>query len=275
MDQLGAVDVRSKRHLRPGDGSTGACPASAGAAAVIGTYALQGWRTDDIIANSAALTAFFAVARLFASQIRTSAVRLEQARSEAVREGRALAEARERSVQLRLLHDHALQTLETIAGGRFRDLESVRAQARTEADQLERELNRVRSGPRTFAERLATICEAHLTEGLQVAVECPNGLIVEGPLADAFCGATNEALTNTRKHARTDEARIHVLTTSDSVVVTIVDAGAGFDRSVAGRGFGMNESIHRRMHDAGGQAHVESALGDGTRVTLTGPRWSP
>ncbi len=184
----------------------------------------------------------------------------------------ALAEARERSVQLRLLHDHALQTLETIASGRFRDIVSVRHRARTEAAQLDQELTRVEPGPATLADRLTAARRAHAAQGLRVDVECPAVLLLPDAVTDALCGAANEALTNVRKHAHTELARVRVVTAADGVVVTISDAGVGFDRTVAHKGFGMGESIDRRMYEVGGAAHVESAPAAGTSVTLRWPR---
>jgi signal transduction histidine kinase len=85
---------------------------------------------------------------------------------------------------------------------------------------------------------------------------------------DALCGAVTEALTNVRKHAGVDRASVTVRSAPGEVVVTIIDHGVGFDVSTSNGGFGMGESISRRMHDAGGNAIVESTTGAGTRVTL-------
>jgi hypothetical protein len=253
-------------------GVTRQAPAAVGAAAVIGVNAAQSPRAGDAVSNSAALAAFFGVSRLFASQIRMGAVRLEQARAEAVREGRRLAQARERSVQLRLLHDHALQTLETIASGRFSDFDSVRTSARAEATRLDRELSRVDAAGRSLAERLTDIVAAHSQQGLVVDLAGPDQPNVSEPLVQALCGATDEALTNVRKHASTSRASVAITAKDGLVVVTISDQGTGFDPTTVREGFGMGESIHRRMRDAGGSARTESSPDKGTRVTLIGPQ---
>ena len=246
-----------------------AAQAVAGAAAVIGAHATQCPRGADAMADSIALSAFFSVGRLFAAQARDTAVRLEQARARAEAEGRRLAQARERSIQLRVLHDHALQTLEMIASGRFTDLDLVRSHARAEAARLGRELNRTSAAAHSFADRLGAVLAEHT--GLLVEFECPDLPDISEPAIQAFCGATNEALTNVRKHAHANCVRVSVQNTDGILTVTIADKGVGFDQSAVRGGFGMRESIERRMRDAGGAARVESALGVGTRITLSRP----
>ncbi len=237
------------------------------AAAIIATYAAQN-RVGDAVANSAALAGFFGGSRMFADQIRGGAVRLEEARTEAVDEGRHLAETRERSVQLRLLHDHALQTLETIASGRFTDLESVLTRARAESQKLSDELSDRVAASRSFEQRLADLAAEHMAIGLVIDFDCPAAPTVPAGLANALYGATTEALTNVRKHAGVDHASVTLQVAGGEVIVTITDQGVGFDVTTANGGFGMGESIARRMRDAGGTAAVESTPGAGTRVTL-------
>jgi len=221
------------------------------------------------VADSVALSAFFSVGRLFAAQARDSAVRLEQARTRAEAEGRGLAQARERSVQLRVLHDHALQTLEMIASERFTDLDVIRSHARAEAARLDRELTRAGAAARSFAGRLGTVLAEHA--GLLIEFECPDQPDLSEPAIQAFCGATDEALTNVRKHAHASWVRVSVHHTDGILTVTIADKGVGFDPSATRGGFGMRESIGQRMRDAGGAARVESAPGAGTRITLSRP----
>jgi hypothetical protein len=212
-------------------GVTSAARAAAGAAAVIGAHATQSPRAGDAVADSTALAAFFSVSRLFAAQTRGSAVRLEQARARASAEGSRLAQARERSAQLRVLHDHALQTLETIASGRLTDLDLVRSHARAEAARLGRELTKPGVGARSFPDRLAAVLAEHA--GLLIEFECPELPDIPEPVIAAFCGATSEALTNARKHAYVDRARVTVNHAGGLLTVTIAEQGAGFDPSVA------------------------------------------
>jgi signal transduction histidine kinase len=250
-------------------GVASATRALAGAGGVIGANATQSRRAGDAIADAAALAAFFSVARLLATLTRASAVHLEQALGLASAEGHRLAQARERSVQLRMLHDHALQTLETIAGGRFTDLDLIRSYARTEAARLGRELKGTSAAAHSLADRLGAVLAEHA--GLHIEFGCPELPAIAEPVIQAFCGATDEALTNARKHAHADRARVTVHNAGGQLTVTIADQGAGFDQSVTPAGFGMRESIEQRMHDAGGTAHVVSALRAGTRVILSWP----
>ncbi|MGD0605757.1 MAG: ATP-binding protein [Streptosporangiaceae bacterium] len=250
-------------------GAASTAQALAGGAAVMGAHATQSRRAGDAVADSAALAAHFLVARLLAAQTRSSAVRLEQARGRAEAEGSRLAQARERSVQLRTLHDHALQTLETIASGRFTDLDMVRRHARAEAARLGRELSGADAAPQSFAGRLGTVLDEH--PGLLIEFECPDLHDVSEPVIAAFCGAAGEALTNVRKHAQATQVRVAVKNAGDSLTITIADKGVGFDPLMARGGFGMRESIERRMREAGGAARVESAPGAGTRITLEWP----
>jgi two-component sensor histidine kinase len=250
-------------------GVASAARAVAGAAAVIGAHATQCQRGGDAVADSVALSAFFSVGRLFATQARGSAVRLEQARARAEAEGRRLAQAHERSVQLRVLHDHALQTLEMIASERFTDLDLIRSHARAEAARLDRELTRAGAAAHSFADRLGTVLAEHA--GLLIEFECPDLPDLSEPAIQAFCGATDEALTNVRKHAHANWVRVTVHNTDGILTVTIADKGVGFDQSATRGGFGMRESIEQRMRDAGGAARVESAPGAGTRITLSRP----
>jgi anti-sigma regulatory factor (Ser/Thr protein kinase) len=250
-------------------GVASAAQAVAGAASVIAAHATQCPRRADAMADSIALSAFFSVGRLFAAQARGTAVRLEQARARAEAEGRRLAQARERSIQLRVLHDHALQTLEMIASGRFTDLDLVRSHAGAEAARLGRELNRTRAAAYSFADRLGAVLAEHT--GLLIEFECPDLPDISEPAIQAFCGATNEALTNVRKHAQANCVRVSAQDTDGTLTVTIADNGVGFDQSAVHGGFGMRESIERRMRDAGGAARVESAPGVGTRITLSRP----
>ena len=250
-------------------GAPSAARAVAGAAAVVAAHATQNRRVADAVADSVALAAFFAVAGLLAAQTRASAVRLEQARARAEAEGRRLAQERERSVQLRVLHDHALQTLAAIASGQCTDLGLVTSQARAEAARLRRELDRIGAASRSLADRLGAVLADH-TE-LLIDFECHDQPDAAEQVIQAFCGAADEALTNVRKHAQTRAVRVTAGKSDGTMTVRIADDGIGFDHSAAGEGFGMRESIKRRMRDVGGSALVESAPGAGTVITLSRP----
>jgi signal transduction histidine kinase len=232
---------------------------------------LQGPRAGDRVANGVAHAAFFGVAVGFAGHIRSGAVRLAEARQAAVREGESLGEARERAVQLRLLHDSAVQLLEAITSGRYRDHEALKKRAAREAAALHEELARPRLGVRTLSDLLAAEINDRVEGNLQVELSVEVTPRLPWPAALAMAGACGEALTNVAKHAGVIRARVNVRTEGEHVVLEVQDDGVGFDASATTRGFGTVHSIEQRMADAGGSAEIVSAAGAGTRVVARWP----
>ena len=88
--------------------------------------------------------------------------------------------------------------------------------------------------------------------------------------------ATNELLVNVVKHAGVEECQLRVEKEGDWVRVTVSDEGAGFDPSDMGParrlegGFGLF-SIKERMNGIGGRLEIESAPGEGSRLSLLAP----
>ena len=80
-----------------------------------------------------------------------------------------------------------------------------------------------------------------------------------------------EALINIRKHAQVNEAIIHLSREGEQVRISIEDQGQGFDlNQIKGEGvshFGL-QIIQERIEKVGGSLEIESAPGQGTRVTL-------
>ncbi len=86
-----------------------------------------------------------------------------------------------------------------------------------------------------------------------------------------------ELLFNVTKHAGVDEARVTLSRTGDDrVQLVVADAGRGFDpdrlahRPAEEATFGLF-SIQERLAYVGGHMALETAPGEGTRVTLTAP----
>jgi len=83
-----------------------------------------------------------------------------------------------------------------------------------------------------------------------------------------------EALNNVRKHAETDAVRINLNFGKDQLVVTVRDAGRGFDvreiRGAPGHNLGLI-GMRERVQSIGGQVHIQSSLGAGTRITFRVP----
>jgi PAS domain S-box-containing protein len=86
-----------------------------------------------------------------------------------------------------------------------------------------------------------------------------------------------EVLFNVVKHAGVAQAQLTAWEDAGEVVVEVTDGGAGFDPVMVARGrmtgFGLS-SIHERLRLVGGRFEVDSAPGEGTRVTLSVPSGS-
>jgi len=85
-----------------------------------------------------------------------------------------------------------------------------------------------------------------------------------------------EALSNAARHAGTDRARVRVETGPGGLQITVSDSGAGFGgwqslRLRQGSGQGLLGLVDR-AESIGGMIEIDSAPGQGTRVTLTLPR---
>lgn len=81
-----------------------------------------------------------------------------------------------------------------------------------------------------------------------------------------------EALTNVRKHAAAERARVRLQKDGAWLRVTVEDDGIGWDRqrSLNGLHFGL-QTMRERAEGLGGRLEIEAAPGRGTRVVATLP----
>lgn len=204
------------------------------------------------------------------------------ARSEGLRAGRQAERAR----QLRALHDTVLQTLEAVA--LRTDVTSEDADSRLRAVRLA-----ARSQAREIRTTLLQDDDVHSEEpGLGAALRAQAAIardvgvvarlsvdevehaaddLLDPVQVEALGEAAGEALANVGKHAHVSDAVLCASVGPERVEVTVSDAGRGF-HPARRQGFGLRESVHARMRDAGGGADVSSAPGRGTVVTLWVPR---
>jgi len=191
-------------------------------------------------------------------------------------ERQARARAEVRADMAAQLHDSVLQTLALIqrrAGDPQQVVQLARAQ--------ERELRSWLFEGRAPGEAVA----ASFAEGvrqIQRDVEARHGVPVEivtvgdCPLDDdlaALLAAAREATVNAAKWSGASVISLYAEVEPEQVAVAVRDRGKGFDPgSVPGDRKGLAESIHGRMSRHGGAAAVNSAPGEGTKVTLTMPR---
>ena len=126
----------------------------------------------------------------------------------------------------------------------------------------------------------------HGQYGLPVGVAVEPGCRIDDHAARvAVYQTVREALFNVVKHARADGARLSARTEGGAVVVRVEDDGVGFAApppdgagdgaaagDLAGEGTGLGlPSVASRIDLVGGRLEVESAPGEGTRLTVTVP----
>jgi len=84
-----------------------------------------------------------------------------------------------------------------------------------------------------------------------------------------------EALTNVSKHADATRTTLRLERDRDVVTLTVQDDGTGFDAPAVLDGGALSSigilSMERRAEDLGGEFHIESSLGKGTRIRVTVP----
>ena len=101
---------------------------------------------------------------------------------------------------MRVLHDGALQTLETVGSGRYGDMAGVQTLARGEAQRPTTSW-REPAPPGTFIEGIDAMITDHVQVGLDVELSIDGATEPPSRVARALQDATNEALINVRKHA--------------------------------------------------------------------------
>lgn len=82
--------------------------------------------------------------------------------------------------------------------------------------------------------------------------------------------ATQEALTNVRKHAEASHVDVSLKYQQEAVTLQIADNGRGFDPGPRGAGFGL-EGMRARAAQVGGVLLVQTARGAGTTVRVDLP----
>ena len=203
----------------------------------------------------------------------------------------ALAEEREREAIARDLHDDLGQVLNVAKLKLDTALASCRDQAARGALADVGEL--VAQAGRNIRTLTFQICPPVLSElGLVPALQWlaeemqrSHGLAVHvgddggpKPLGQASRSivfrAVRELLINVAKHARVGNASVDAATRNGNLVVTVSDAGVGFDSALVlgttAPGFGLL-SVRERLSFIGGNAEINSIPGDGTTATLTVP----
>ena len=98
-----------------------------------------------------------------------------------------------------------------------------------------------------------------------------------GTLKALLFRAVEELLTNVVRHSGSERAAVHLTVREGRLAVTVSDPGQGFDPRVLETGTGKPAgfgllSLRERIQAVGGALEIESAPGQGSRITLTIPR---
>jgi signal transduction histidine kinase len=196
-----------------------------------------------------------------------------------------LSRTRARDEVSRTLHDGVLQTLAVIER-RSGDPE-LSALAREQERDLRAFLSdiaREQAGPFAAASvRRKRVAASELRASIQqlvsrqlrhsstrstvfVAEDTPP---IPSQRADAVLGAVSEALANVAKHAAASNVTIFVEPFErKGLFCSVKDDGVGFDVDSVVEGFGMTNSIRRRIDEIGGRVELVGRDGIGTEVKL-------
>ena len=184
------------------------------------------------------------------------------------------------------LHDDVVQDLAglgfSLSAAAGRDDSPV---LRDAADQTRQTMRKLRSllvdiyPPRLQSAGLHSAIDdltAPLTaQGAQVEVDVPVSPELPQQTEALIFRTVQEGLRNATKHAHPSHVEVHVSVGDETATATVSDDGTGFDAADERNG-GGDEHMGLRLlsdlaRDAGGELHVQSAPGEGTRLTLEVP----
>jgi signal transduction histidine kinase len=172
----------------------------------------------------------------------------------------------------RRLHDTVLATLTTVGSGAI-DHSSIKLRAHARSD-----LAVVASLGHEVPVNTGMVRLDHMLRQLVLRLDPPLRVelttcvcAIPDPVAESFAWAAAAALANVVLHADVTRASVDLRIDGETVVVAVMDRGRGFDPALLQPyQYGLREAIRGRIEAVGGRVLVESALGDGTRITM---RW--
>jgi len=191
-------------------------------------------------------------------------------------ERQARARAEERADIAARVHDSVLQTLALIQH-RAEDPQAVVQLARAQ----ERELRSwLFEGREPGDSEVTSLAEGvrEIQRDVEARHLVPVEVVTVGDCTldehlSALLAAAREATVNAAKWSGAGVISVFAEVEPDKVIVAVRDRGKGFDpEAVPDDRKGVAESIRGRMARHGGEATVQSAPGEGTKVTLTMPR---
>lgn len=154
-------------------------------------------------------------------------------------------------------------------------------------DQSISEINRMRSylrsAPRSTAEAVSgdvaltsVVRRVHERFGdlpIESVLDLGAGIEIATGDAAALEHALDSLLLNVREHADADQVVIHLDVEPDGRwSLTVSDNGAGFEPDLDRAGVGLREVVVGQLGRRGMDVDIDSTVGDGTIVTILGPR---
>jgi len=215
-----------------------------------------------------------------------AAVAFEYSRLQGQLHRLAVLEDRERIAKE--LHDGAIQALFAVGMGlqgsaMLAGSEDLRSRIQNAVEELDRVIRDLRNY--IFGLRPGILADRQLDQALQGLVEefsQRSGVVaiaeidpataaeLSGRAADVVQMA-REALSNVSRHAQAATCRVSLFRDEDGAVLEVDDDGRGFDlATVTGAGQGLR-NLRERAEGLGGRAEIHSAVGEGTRVSVTIP----
>jgi signal transduction histidine kinase len=134
-------------------------------------------------------------------------------------------------------------------------------------------LRPIRGSDRPLSESLPTLAEQARSNALldvQVAVADAAAEAPDRAGREAIFYIAADALGNVARHARAQRASLRLFLRDSLVVLEITDNGVGFDYASATEGHGLR-NMRERAFAVGGQLHVDSVPGSGSRLRFEIP----
>jgi signal transduction histidine kinase len=167
------------------------------------------------------------------------------------------------------LHDSVLQTLTAIRSAAD-DGDQVTYLARKQERELRRTIHQLRSKyDNSFGTVMfATRDDVEDLYDIEIDMVCVFDSEIT-PQLKAVVDATREALVNAAKHSGSKTVDVYCGRENGTVEVFVRDRGRGFEPDATRGGFGLRNSIQRRIADVGGSTSITSSPNMGTEIEIS------
>lgn len=185
------------------------------------------------------------------------------------------------------LHDGIIQSLYAIGmhldlmrmngGGNEYELQTTIGSLNDVIEDIRRYIMNLHSSDmhqKTVYERLSDMLgRLHTPESLEIKLQASHNKPLFTPATfEAICQMANEAISNAVRHAEATSITVTTEEQNNWFGITIADNGKGFDAGAIASHSGLGlRNLYQRASLHGGQVDVDSAPGQGTRVTIRIP----